>query len=138
MIERSNIAVATRMEISMNKQSPISFILVTVAKIAVVAAVVYYVYLTSVETYMFGHRIFNEPPVSASTKTVQIIVRESDSVYDIATKLEENRLIADKTIFWVQEWFSKHHGDIQPGIYELSPSMTGDEMIQLMVEVTEE
>lgn len=122
----------------MNKQSPLSFILVTVIKFAVVATVVYYVYLASVECYTFGYRIFNEPPVSASTLEVSIIVKDSDSVYDVATTLEEKRLIADKNIFFFQEWFSKFKGDIQPGTYELNPSMTGDEMIQIMAANKEE
>ncbi|MFI3202423.1 MAG: endolytic transglycosylase MltG [Eubacteriales bacterium] len=122
----------------MNKQSPISFILVTVVKFAVVATVVYYVYLFSVEVYTFGYRIFNEPPLSASTFSVSITVGENDSVYDIATDLEENRLIEDKNIFFLQEWFSKYEGDIQPGTYELTPSMTGDEMIHIMAGSQEE
>ncbi|MFI3176546.1 MAG: aminodeoxychorismate lyase [Eubacteriales bacterium] len=116
----------------MNKQSPISFILVTIGKIAVVVGLVYLVYRISITSYDFGYRILNEPPMSSSDITVEVVITEAQSVMEIGEMLEEKRLIQDARIFYFQEWFSKYHDDILPGTYELSPSMTGDEMVEIM------
>ncbi len=116
----------------MNKQSPISLILVTIGKIAVVAVLVYFVYHISITAYDFGYRILNEQPMSSSDITVEVVITESQSVMEIGEMLEEKRLIEDARIFYFQEWFSKYHDDILPGTYELSPSMTGEEMVEIM------
>ncbi len=116
----------------MNRQSPFSFIVVSIIKIALVVGVIYFVYNTSVDAYDFGYRIFNEPPVSSIEATTTIVIKEEYSVGDIGTILEEEGLVQDGNIFFFQEWFSKEHGGILPGSYELSPSMTGPEMVTIM------
>ncbi len=116
----------------MNKQSPFSFVVVTMIKIALVVGVIYVVYHATVTAYDFGYRIFNEPPVSSIEATTTVVIKEEYSVSDIGDILVEEGLIQDANIFFFQEWFAKEHGKIVPGSYELSPSMTGEEMVTIM------
>ena len=117
----------------MNKQSPISLVLVSLIKIGVIIVIAYAIYNIAMEAYDFGYRISNEPPVMPNSELyVSFTVLGDDDVKDVGKKLEEAGLILDYKIFVCQEWFSKYEGDILPGTYELSPSMTGDEMIQIM------
>ena len=52
--------------------------------------------------------------------------------------LEEKGLIEDARLFVVQELLSAYHGEILPGIYDLSTSMTAEEMLAVMSTPTEE
>ena len=83
--------------------------------------------------YNYGYRIFNQVPVSSGTgRTVSVTIKQGDSVSDIADKLAEVGLITDKRLFKLQEKFSDYHGLEAPGTYELSTSMTPEEMLQIM------
>ena len=44
------------------------------------------------------------------------------------------RVIRDANLFVIQELLSEDHGKIQPGIYDLSTSMTAQEMVAVMAE----
>lgn len=123
----------------MNKQSPISFILISLIKIGAVIALVYFIYIIAIKAYDYGYRISNEPPITpGSDRYVEVTVLEGASVGDVAQMLEDSMLIQDKYIYMAQEWFSKFEGDMVPGVYELSPSMTGEEMIEIMAPIPEE
>ena len=65
-------------------------------------------------------------------------IAESASVKDIAQMLEEKGLIEDARLFVVQELLSAYHGEILPGIYDLSTSMTAEEMLAVMSTPAEE
>ncbi len=83
--------------------------------------------------YSYGYNIYNQKPASQyDTRTVSVSITESMSVMDIAELLENRGLIEDKLLFFLQERFSEYHGLIAPGTYELSPSQTPEEMIEIM------
>lgn len=105
----------------------------TMIKVVVVAIIIMFVYRFSVSAYDFGFRLFGEEPMTQGEGvTISITVDETDSVKDVAAKLEENGLIRDAELFYVQEKFSEHKGMISPGTYELNTSMTAEEMLAVM------
>lgn len=113
-------------------------VLGTIIKVVVVAVVIMFVYRFSVSAYDFGFRLFGEEPMTQGEGvTISITVDEADSVMDVAAKLEENGLIRDAKLFFVQEKFSEYKGMISPGTYELNTSMTAEQMIEVMGAKTE-
>ena len=111
----------------------------TVIKIAAVVFLVSFVYDAAVKAYDYGYRVFAEEPVSVGEgRTISISVGAGDSVRDIGKNLEEKGLIRDANLFFVQELLSEYHGKILPGIYDLSTSMTNDEMLEIMSSEPEE
>ena len=49
-----------------------------------------------------------------------MVVKEDDSVYDIAKTLESKGLVEDAKVFWIQEKLSNYKGQMKPGTYLLS------------------
>ena len=110
----------------------------TIIKIAVAVAVVILVYNLAIKAYDFGYRIFAEEPIdSGAGRTVSVSIVEGKTVSEIGDILEEKGLSRDSNLFYFQEMFSEYKGDLQPGVYELSTSMTPYEMMAIM-SVTEE
>lgn len=112
----------------------------TAFKIFVIIVVVIYTYKYAMQAYEFGYRIFAEPAVSTeeTAKTISISVTDGASVMEIGTVLEEKGMIHDARLFYVQELLSSYHGEIKPGIYELSSDMTAEEMLAVMSAETAE
>lgn len=111
----------------------IGAVLETVIKVAVVAAVVMFVFRTSVVAYDFGYRVFADKPVSSSEgRTITIGIAEDANIIDIARMLQERGLIEDEKLFVVQELLSAYHNKILPGIYDLSTNMTAEQMLEIM------
>lgn len=114
----------------------------TIVKVAVFALLIMYIYRGAVAAYDYGYRVFAEPPVSMGEgRTISVYVENTASVSDIGKMLEEKGLIRDANLFLVQEFLSENHGKLKPGIYDLSTSMTSQEMMAIMsseVEAVEE
>ena len=108
-------------------------IIKTIFAVVIAAVIMMLVYRFALEAYVFGYRIFAEEPVSPEpglTRTVAIV--EGKSAMDIGKILEEKGLIRDAWLFYLQEFFSSYHKDLQPGIYELNTAMTPEEMMAVM------
>lgn len=103
-----------------------------IVKVVIGIIVIMVIYKLTVSVYDFGYRIFGEEPVSSVETKVSVTVLEGKSVMQIGEMLEEKGLIRSAKLFYVQEKVSSYHGDIKPGIYELSPSMTPEEMMAIM------
>lgn len=100
--------------------------------IALVFAVTYILRIATA-AYDYGYRIFTETPVSQGEgRIISISVDDPVSVKDVGRVLEERGLIRDANLFVIQELVSENHGKIQPGIYDLSTSMTAQEMLEVM------
>ena len=111
----------------------------TLVMIVVVAVVVMFVYRFSVTAYDFGFRLFSEEPMTLGEGVnISITVQEGESVREVADNLEENGLIRNAGIFYVQEKLSDYRGKISPGTYELNTSMTSEEMLEIMSAQEEE
>lgn len=109
-------------------------ILDTAIKVIVLIVVVMFTYKYAMQAYEFGYRIFAEEPVAVSgtAKVISISISEDATAMNIGEVLEEKGLIRDANLFYVQELLSGHHGEIKPGIYELSSDMTSEQMIDIM------
>lgn len=114
-------------------------ILLSVAKsimtLVVVVFILMVVYRIMLQAYDFGYRIFAEEAMSpAPGLTISVAIVEGKSVMEIGEILEEKGLIRSATLFYLQEMVSSYHGELQPGIYELSTAMTPTEMMEIMAD----
>lgn len=110
----------------------------TVIKIVVIVVAVMLIYKYALQAYDFGYKLFAEPPMTTAedAKVISISISEEATVMDIAKVLEENGLISDARLFYVQEFLSGHHDEMIPGIYELSSDMTAEQMIEIITTET--
>lgn len=123
----------------MNVKHLIGAVLETIIKVAVLAFVVSFVLRASKEAYDFGFRVFADQPMSIiGGRTITVGIAEDADIKDIAEMLEEKGLIEDAKLFVVQELLSAYHGEIIPGIYDLSSNMTAMEMLEIMSTPAEE
>lgn len=110
-----------------------------IVKVVILAAVVLFVFRGATQAYQFGYKVFADEPMSISGgRTITIGISEEMSINDIARMLEEKGLIEDAKLFIVQELLSAYHGEIVPGIYDLSTAMTAQEMLAIMAAPAEE
>ena len=117
----------------MNLKKIVLGLLDITVKVIFVVIVVMLITKYSKVAYDYGYRIFNQVPVSSGTgRAVTVTIASGDSATKIADKLYSVGLITDKTLFRLQEQFSDYHGMEAPGTYELSTSMTPEEMLQVM------
>ena len=104
-----------------------------VIKVVVIAAAIIFILRGATGAYEFGYRVFADEPMSVTGgRTITVGISEAMKIKDIAKMLEEKGLIEDANLFIVQELLSAHHNEIVPGIYDLSTSMTAQEMIAVM------
>ena len=123
----------------MNVKHLIGAVLETIIKVAVLAFVVSFVLRASKEAYDFGFRVFADQPMSIiGGRTITVGIAGDADIKDIAEMLEEKGLIEDANLFVVQELLSAYHGEIIPGIYDLSSNMTAMEMLEIMSTPAEE
>lgn len=105
----------------------------TVVKIVVLILIVMVIYRLGSMAYTYGERIFGEPAMAEAPGTdIVITVEETDSVQDVAEKLEQAGLIRDAGLFVIQEKLVGFKSGLQPGIYTLNTSQTPEEMIETM------
>lgn len=105
----------------------------TIIKVAIIAAAIVFVFRGATQAYDFGYRVFADQPVSiAGGRTITVGIAQDASVKDIADMLQEKGLIEDANLFIVQELLSAYHGEILPGIYDLSTDMTAEQMLAIM------
>ena len=104
-------------------------------KIVLVVVAAMFIYKYAVVAYDYGYRIFSEQPMtSGEGRKVEVPITEDMDVKEIGQVLENKGLIRDANLFRMQERLSENHGKIKPGLYELSTSMTAEEMIAVMSE----
>ena len=121
------------MVIYMNAKYLVITVVETIIKVVVIAAVIVFVFRGATKAYDFGYRVFADEPVSVSGgRTITVGIAEGASVKESAQMLEEKGLIEDAKLFVVQELLSAYHGEILPGIYDLSTDMTAEQMLAIM------
>ncbi len=105
-------------------------------KIVIWAIIIMVVYKYAIYGYSFGFQVFSDRPVATASTGVMINVPilEGKSNMEIARLLKEKGLIEDANVFYVQLMLSDYKDKIKPGIYDLSTTMTAEEMIKLMAE----
>lgn len=126
----------------MNMRNMIGVVLGAIFRAVVAVLAVYVIYRGAVICYDYGYRIFTEPAVSAGEgRTVTVAITEDMSPADIGRMFESKGLVRDGRLFMLQYYLSEYRENVGPGIFELSTSMTAEEMMEAMVvprEATEE
>lgn len=99
------------------------------AKLLVYALVLFLMYWGVTKGYQFGHEVFSPQAVSEPPgRDYSCVIREGETVRQLAKELEEEGLIRDSNIFLVQAKFYEY--ELHPGTYVLNSSMTSKEMLQ--------
>lgn len=126
----------------MNVKQLVISIMTAAVKIAVAVFIINFVIKAATAAYDFGYRVFTEEPVSSPPGvSYTITLTEETTPKQVAETLEENGLVRDSNLFYVQYLSSAYKDKLQPGDYELTTAMTAEEMLETMssdVEETEE
>lgn len=102
-------------------------------RVVVAILVVYAVYRGAVICYDYGYRIFTEPAMTVGEgRTITVAVTEDMSALDIGKLFESKGLIRDSRLFVLQYYLSEFRKEVGPGTFELSTSMTVEEMMEAM------
>ncbi len=84
-------------------------------------------------TYDFSYDVFANRPVEVnSEEIIPVQIPEGSSTEEIADVLYDKGLVKYKYSFVLHVQLSDYKGLIRSGNYELSPSMTMDEMLEIM------
>ena len=102
-------------------------------KIALYVCIVVLIIWLGRLSYQFGHDIFDQQPMSPREgQEIPVVVKEDDSVYDIAKTLESKGLVEDAKVFWIQEKLSNYKGQMKPGTYLLSTAYEPSRLLAIM------
>lgn len=126
-------------EDDMKAESMIGAVLGTIFRVVVAIFAVYIIYQGALLCYDYGYRIFTEPAVSPGEgRTVTVAITEDMSPADIGRLFENRGLVRDARLFTIQYYLSEFRKDVGPGIFELSTSMTAEEMMEAMTVFAED
>ncbi len=123
----------------MNSGNLVGAVMGAVLKAAAAVVVIFLIYKGASVCYDYGYRIFTEPAVSSGEgRSVTVTITEDMSPADIGELFQTKGLVKDATLFTLQYYFSEFRKDVKPGEYELSTSMTAEEMMEVMASDQEE
>ncbi|MCM1540407.1 MAG: aminodeoxychorismate lyase [Blautia sp.] len=107
-------------------------------RVCVVLFAVHIIYNGAMLAYDYGYRIFTEPAVSAGEgRNITVSITADMSPVDIGELFETKGLVRDGKLFVIQYYLSEFQKDVGPGTFELSTSMTVEEMMEAMADATE-
>ena len=122
----------------MKSSNLIVAVLGAIFRVVVAIAAVYIIYQGAILCYNYGYRIFTEPAVSAGEgRTVTVAITDDMSPKEIGQLFENKELVRDARLFMLQYYLSEYVKDVKPGVFDLSTSMTAEEMMEAMT-VTED
>ena len=128
-----------RRGIKMKARELISAVVGMIGKVALVMLAVYLIYTGATTCYSYGYRIFTETPVSAGEgRKVTVEVKKDMSPLDMGELFESKGLVRDAKLFALQFYLSEYRKEFKPGVYELSTSMTVEDMMEVMSSSGEE
>lgn len=123
----------------MKATSIIAAVMGAIFRVVMAVAIVYLIYRGAGICYDYGYRIFTEPAMSVGEgRTVTVTISPDMSVSDMGKLFESRGLVRDAKLFILQYYLSEYRADVGPGTFDLSTSMTVEEMMQAMVVDTEE
>lgn len=121
------------MGVIMKSGNIIAAVFGVIFRVVVAILLVYVIYRGAVTCYDYGYRIFTEPAMTTGEgRTVTVAVTENMSVMDIGKMFESKGLIRDARLFVLQYYLSEFRKDVKPGTFDLSTSMTVEEMMEAM------
>ena len=102
-------------------------------KIVIFAALVVVLLRIGSVAYEYGHAVFEEEALDeAPGRTIPVSVPEGASAMDIARLMEDEGLVEDWKLFYLQILCSKYSDTMQPGEYTLSTAMKPRELMAVM------
>lgn len=102
--------------------------------ILIYAVVIFLVYRAAAFAYDFSYQVFGDPVMSKyNTETTEVVVKEGSSAADVGKTLKDAGLIKYETAFNIRVKLEQVGDKIMPGTFELSPSMTVDEIIHKLI-----
>lgn len=123
----------------MDIKNVVGAVLGAILRVVAAVLIVYVIYRGAEICFEYGYRIFTEPAVSVGEgRTITVAITEDMSPSDIGRLFESKGLVRDGRLFTLQYYLSEFRKDVGPGIFELSTSMTAEEMMEAMVIPEEE
>jgi UPF0755 protein len=105
----------------------------SIIKTAILIGVVIAIYRGAILAYDYGYRVFMEPAVSIGEgRSITIAITEDMTALEIGDMFALKGLVRDGRLFAVQYLLSEYRKDVKPGVFELSTSMTAEEMMEFM------
>lgn len=87
--------------------------------------------------YNFSYQVFGNVAVSESSQeVVPVQIPDGASTEEVAAQLKKKGLIEDERAFIVHTALTKYSGLIKPGSYELTPSMTMNEILSAITGIS--
>lgn len=124
----------------MESSNIIAAIFSTILKITLSVAVIILVYRGVILGYEFGYGIFKQQPMTVvgDGRTVTVTVPEDMTPSQMGALFEKHGLIDNTALFLAQYYLSEFKEEVKPGVYELSTTMTVEEMMEIMATQAEE
>ncbi len=124
----------------MESSNIITAIFSTILKITLSVAVIILVYRGVIIGYEFGYSVFKQQPMTlvGEGRTVTVTIPEDMTPSQMAKLFEKHGLIDNTTLFLAQYYLSEFKEEVKPGVYELSTTMTVEEMMEVMATPAEE
>lgn len=111
----------------------VSAVFGTILKVIATIVIVFLIYKGAMRCYDYGYRIFMEPAVSAGEgRTITVTVTKDMDALQIGEHFAAKGLVRDAKLFALQYTLSEFKNDVKPGVFELSTSMTAEEMMEAM------
>lgn len=102
----------------------------TVIHVGVYILVIFLFIKAATLAYDFSYQVFGNPAMSKyNQETVRIDVSAGTTVKEVAKTLEENDLVKYEAAFVLRMKLAKLSDKIQPGTYEMSQTMTADDIV---------
>ncbi|MBR2528194.1 MAG: solute-binding protein [Blautia sp.] len=107
--------------------------------IALYVCVAVLIFWLGKQAYQFGYEVFDQKAVSPGAgQEITIIIPQGTSDYQIGKILEENGLISDARVFFVQELLSNYYGNLNSGVFTLSTAYTPSRIMSVLAGEEEE
>lgn len=120
------------------KQLIISLLTLAV-KVAVAYWIITHATVWAATAYEFGYRVFTEEAMTDEPGIDRsITITQETTPKQLASNLEDEGLVRDKNLFYIQYLVSEQKDKLVPGQYQLNTSMTADQMLEIMAPAVEE
>lgn len=105
----------------------------TIIHIGVYIIVIFLFIKAATLAYDFSYEVFGNPAMSKyNQETVRVEIPKGSTVKDTAKILKDNDLIKYESAFVMRMKLAKLSENIQPGTYDMSQTMTADEIMTML------
>ena len=113
----------------------LGYVLGAILNLVFYAVVAFGIYYVASNVYEFSYQIFGDRVVEAAPgRDVEILIEEGESTMDVAEKLYMNKLVVNKTTFYLKVQLFEYK--IMQGTFLLNTSMTYDEILSIITDFT--